>query len=153
MECIFCGTAPSLRGRYPASSLIWAAPTSIGARPEVMTSPWLAGFAPTTGANPRNGSPGYLGLSLRARSLQSPRPSRRVQTLIASSPIAGFTVSGWLAARQMCNEAESSSRKLGPALLLSEGNHPSSLRASSARCRNVSRALLPPRVEAQLNGE
>ena len=67
----------------------------------------------------RSGLPRSLDLSFSTRPHQSPRRSPQVHLFVTSLKVAGFTISGRLANRTLCNEAESSSLALGLALSLS----------------------------------
>ena len=63
------------------------------------TTPTLPPFA---------GSPRFLCFSFPTRCLQSPRGACRLRSSVASPTVAGFVLSGRLAAPTLCNEAESS---------------------------------------------
>jgi hypothetical protein len=58
---------------------------------------------------PSAGSPRLLDFSFPTRWLQSPRGAHRLHSSAASPMMAGFVLSGRLAAPILCNEAESSS--------------------------------------------
>ena len=86
--------APWLHGRYPASQLLWASPTPGQAVPLVIDSLGTLVRFPS----PPAGSPRFLDCSFPARCPQPPRKARRVLLLVTSSPMAGFSISGRLAA-------------------------------------------------------
>jgi len=60
-----------------------------------------------------SGSPRFLDASFRARSPLSPRDALQMHLPVASLQMAGFRVSGRLAASNWCNEAEPGSLALG----------------------------------------
>ena len=85
------GRAPSLHRHYPASLLLRAPPTPDHALTDLLVSVGRLGSTHTAG------SPRFLDASVRARPPQPPRQGRRVLSVVASPPISGFTISGWLA--------------------------------------------------------
>ena len=145
----FQGKAPSLHGNYPASSLLWASPTSTPAGPTVIGSRRTRDRG-TTG---RCGYPRFPVTSLRACSLQSPRDALRVLMLVTSPQMAGFAFSGELATSNGCNEAESSSLPLGLTRSRSGAFHPFAPSGRARRDQNASRVRLPTHEILPLHGE
>ena len=84
------GGATSLHGRYPASSLSFAPPTPGMPRPGYV-------FPLALGSTHMSGSPRSINQSFGARCPQSPRQARWLLMLVASPPMAGFSISGRLA--------------------------------------------------------
>jgi hypothetical protein len=72
----------------------------------------LPTLAPTRRPSRCAGSPRFLGRSVPARCLHSPRKVRSVHAPVASRSMAGFRISGRLATFSVCNEADSSSLAL-----------------------------------------
>ena len=87
------GKAPWLHGNYPASSLLWASPTPDTAicRLLIPNKCWRHGLH-------RAGSPRFLDATVQARPPLSPRGALQLLSLVASPQMAGFTISGRLAA-------------------------------------------------------
>ncbi len=94
----------------------------------------------SVGFHPHAGAPRFLGQSFGTRSPQSPRQVQWLLMLVASPPVAGFSISGRLANLHACDEAESGSLALQLAPSPPEASSLGSLRshqhdAPLATCR------------------
>ena len=116
--------------------------------PDTPAGPYVFGSA--VGFHPRAGSHRFLDASVRVRSPQSPRNARRMLSVVASSPVAGFTISGRLATSDLCNEAETGSLYWGSRV---RGQRLSSHRLHTGGDRPASRVQLPSPEGPPLYGE
>jgi len=111
--------APSLHGRYPASSLLEGRqgplPRLTGLSDSLVIDVRLmdsASALPRTSRGRRQGSPSLPNSTFPARCPLSPRRTPPLFVNIASRRVSGFSISGGLAVLTLCNEAESGSLAL-----------------------------------------
>ena len=100
----------------------------------------------------RSGSPRFLDASFRARPPLPPRGTPQVHTPVASLRVAGFHLSGGLAAPTLRNEAESGSLALGLTRSRSAGATCFATRLRPDH-RSASHAWLPSHRGPPLHGE